>query len=61
MEEKYWALREAVDRAYDNFHKECSGESHAAYLAAKQNLEDFCVTVLEMLMDENSDILARLK
>lgn len=61
MEEKYWELREAVDRAYDNLHKNYSGESHIAYLTAKQIFEDFCVLVLEKLMDENSDILANLK
>ena len=61
MEEKYWELREAVDRAYDNFHKKYSGENHIAYLTAKQEFEDFCVTILEKLMDENSDVLAHLK
>jgi hypothetical protein len=61
MEEKYWELREAVDRAYDNCCAHNTAENHIIYIAAKQTYVNFCVEVLEKLMEENSDVLKRLK
>ena len=60
-EEKYWELREAVERAYDKCYSHHTAENYITYLSAKQIFENFCVETLEKLMDENSDILARLK
>lgn len=61
-ETRYWELREACERAFDiwmgNPRKE---ENHQKYWAALSEYQDFCMDVLEMLMDENSDVLARLK
>lgn len=61
MEEKYWELRENMERAYDRCYAHHTAENHIAYLSAKQIYENFCVEVLEKLMEENSDVLKRLK
>lgn len=60
-EEKYWELREAVERAYDKCYAHNTAENHITYISAKQIFENFCVEILEKLMEENSDVLARLK
>ena len=61
MEEKYWELRENVDRAFDKWFASRSNSDYVDYTIAKQEFELFCVNVLTQLMEENSDILARLK
>ena len=61
MEEKYWELREAVERAYDRCYAHNTAENHIAYISAKQIFENFCVDTLGKLMEENSDVLKRLK
>jgi hypothetical protein len=61
MEEKYWELREAVERAHDRCYAHNTAENHIAYISAKQIFENFCVEVLEKLMEENSDVLKCLK
>lgn len=61
MEEKYWELREAVERAYDKCYTHNTVENHIAYISAKQIFENFCVEILEKLVEENSDVLAHLK
>lgn len=61
MEEKYWELREAVDRAYDNCCAHNTTENYIIYFSAKRIYENFCVDVLEKLMEENFDVLKRLK
>ena len=61
MEEKYWELREAWDRAVDELYYSCSEENFKKAKEAETNFFAFCQKVLEKLMDENSDVLARLK
>lgn len=61
MEEKYWELREAVDRAWDEYNKNPNISTNLGYDIALNEYTDFCVEVLEKLMEENSDVLARLK
>ena len=61
MEEKYWELRERVDRTLDAFVANRTEENRVAHLTAMDEYAAFCVDVLEKLMDENSDVLARLK
>ena len=60
-EEKYWELREAVDRAWDEVYKNPTTENLQAYNIICGKFGVFYVQVLEKLMDENSDVLARLK
>ena len=61
MEEKYWELREAKERAFDKWFASRKETDYVAYTIARQEFELFCVDVLEKLMEENSDVLARLK
>lgn len=61
MEERYWELREVVDRAWDVYCGDKTEENRVAYLLAIDTYNAFCAEVLEKLMDENSDVLKRLK
>ena len=61
MEEKYWELREAVDRAWDTYNRKLSSSAELAYHEALEEYQIFCVNFLEIIMNENSDVLARLK
>lgn len=58
-EERYWELREECERAFDKWL--ANEDNHQKYLAALVVYQDFCMNVLEMLMDENADILKNLK
>lgn len=60
-EEKYWELREAMDRAWDEYMRDPDPIVKIEYDYAYDRFADFCVKILEKLMDENSDVLARLK
>ena len=61
MEERYWELRENVDRAFDKWCATVNVDDYEAFIVAKQNFEGYCVDVLTQLMEENSDVLNRLK
>lgn len=61
MEEKYWELRENMERAYDKYVGKETIENYISYLTTRGEYETFCVKILEKLMDENSDVLAHLK
>lgn len=60
-EEKYYELREAVDRAWDEYNRTPNVTTNINYDIALGEFRDFCEEVLEKLMEENSDVLARLK
>ena len=60
-EEKYWELREAVDKAFDKYFFTHSPWDFAEYEQAKEEFQGYCVDVLTQLMEENSDVLKRLK
>ena len=61
MEDKYWNLREAVDRAWDAYCRNPSFVTEMRHTEALREFQEFCVEVLERLMDENADILKGLK
>lgn len=61
MEERYWELREACERAFDKWCGEQNEANRIAYRDALILYQDFCMDVLERLIDENPDVLARLK
>ena len=61
MFEKYWELRENVDRTFDKWCATVSNDDYVAYTIAKQQFEGYCVDVLTQLMEENTDVLERLK
>ena len=61
MEERYWELREAMERAFDKWCGTVKDDDYVAYVVAKQKFEGYCVDVLTQLMEENSNVLKRLK
>lgn len=60
MEEKYWELREAVDKAWDEYNRNPNVTTNINYDIAVNEFRDFCEEVLEKLMEENSDVLKHL-
>ena len=61
MEEKYWELLEEVERAYDKYLSTRSPWDFAKYEQAKDEFAGVCMLICAILMEENSDVLARLK
>ena len=61
MEEKYWRLREDMERAYDKYCRFPETFYREEYEYRKSEFQSFCTEILEKLMDKNSDILANLK
>lgn len=61
MEERYYELREQMDRAWDAYCANRTQETLARYQSAEAQFSDFCVDVLDALMDENADVLKNLK
>ena len=61
MEERYWELREACERAFDKWMADNRESNFNAYKEAFSLYQDFCMDVLERLMDENADVLKNLK
>ena len=61
MEEKYWELREACERAFDKWFADKRESDFNAYKEALSIYQDFCMDVLERLIDENTDVLKNLK
>ena len=61
-EEKYFELLEKVDRAKDRLvQMTFSVRARDSYQWAMDDFSELCVEILEKLMEENSDVLARLK
>jgi ectoine hydroxylase-related dioxygenase (phytanoyl-CoA dioxygenase family) len=61
MEERYWELREEMDRAFDKWYGQSTRSNYLAYEKAQDNFKDFCVVILEKLMEENADVLKDLE
>ncbi len=61
MEEKYWELRENFDRTFDKWFASREDWDCIEYAVAKNQYMNFCMEVLEKIMEKNSDVLARLK
>ena len=61
MEEKYWELRENFDRTFDKWFASREDWDYIEYAVAKNQYMNFCMEVLEKIMEKNSDVLARLK
>lgn len=61
-EERYFELLEKVDRAKDRIAQNpFSVRARDNYEWAFSEFSELCVDILEKLMEENSDVLARLK
>lgn len=54
LEERYWELREAMDRTEDR-------QDHKKYAEVEKEYICFCTCILEEIMEEHSDVLKRLK
>ena len=61
MEERYWELREECERTLDRYIADNRESNFQAYKEALSIYQDFCMDVLEILMDENADLLKNLK
>lgn len=61
MEERYWELREEVDRTLDRWMADKCDSNFQAHQEAFSIYQDFCMDVLEMLMEKNADVLKNLK
>lgn len=60
-EQKFWELREECERAFDKYCGEQTEANLLAYREVLSQYQDVCMDILEMLMDENPDVLTRLK
>ena len=61
MEERYWELREECERTLDRYIADNRESNLQTYKEALSIYQDFCMDVLEILMDENADLLKNLK
>ena len=61
LEERYWELREGCVKAFDKYCGEQTEENLRTYREAFSLYQDVCMDILEILLDENPDVLARLK
>ena len=61
MEERYWELREECERTFDRYIADNRESNFQAYKEALSIYQDFCMDVLEILIDENADLLKNLK
>ena len=61
MEERYWELREECERTFDRWMADKSDSNFQAHMEAFSTYQDFCINILEKLMDENADVLKNLK
>lgn len=61
VDKRYWELREKCERAFDKWCGEKNETNILAYKDALCMYQDFCMDVLERLMDENADVLKNLK
>lgn len=61
MEERYWELREEVERTFDRWMANKNEPNLQAHKEAFSTYQDFCMDVLEKLIDENADVLKNLK
>ena len=61
MEKRYWELREECERAFDKWFANKQESNFQAYKETLNTYQNFCMNVLEQLMDENADVLKNLK
>lgn len=60
-EKRYYELREEIDRKWDVYCADPCYLNEILHSYAVYDFNAFCVEVVEKLMEENSDVLARLK
>ena len=60
-EQRYWELRERCERAFDKWCGEQTEANLQAYRKVLGLYQDYCMDILEELMDRNPDVLKNLK
>ena len=61
MEQRYWELRENMERAFDKWMGDNCTSAYVEYTEARDAFYVFCTEMLMQLMDENADVLKNLK
>lgn len=61
MEERYWELLEKCEVAFYKWVENKTEDNLEAYKIALSLYQDFCMDVLERLMDENPEVLRNMK
>ena len=61
MKERYWKLREECERAFGRWIVNKRESDFQTFKEALSIYQDFCMDILERLVDENPDILKNLK
>ena len=61
MEERYWELREECERTFDRWMADKRESNLQTWKEAFSAYQDFCMDILERLMEENADVLKNLK
>lgn len=61
IEQKYNELHLALKEAFELYFNHPTPANKAEWKYAEQEFSNFCVLVLEQLMEENRDVLERLK
>lgn len=62
-QERYWELRKERNRTAKAWlaNPDPNGDEYVEYREARAKFADFCREILEQLMEENPDILEKLK
>ena len=61
MEERYWKLREECENAINRYVVDPCESNLSAYKEALNAYQEICMYILEWLLNENADVLKRLK
>ena len=61
MEQRYWELRNACEKAFEEYMKTPTDSKLADYREVLGRYQDCCMDILERLMDENADLLKNLR
>ena len=61
MEDKYWMLRKRCEEAFNEWFGDKTDDKFVAYTIALSLFQDFCMDVLEQLMEKNPEVLRNLK
>ncbi len=61
IEERYYELLEARDRAYDQMCGSYREDYKREFERANTHFANYCIAVLGMIMEQQSDILIKLK
>ena len=61
VEKRYWELREELERAHDRYRAHRSSVNYMEEERAYSKFADYCIRVLEKLMEEHFEVLDGLE